>query len=95
MPKGQSPKVEGNVRNIPITVIDSNCKALRRPADSIGIIAVKLKRKNEFRGHVLFEPIRPRINRKILKLFIIKQSSLQRYRNCFGKYISRASKFTK
>ena len=71
MPKGQSPKVKGNVCNIPITEIDSNCKALRRPADSFGIIAVKLKRKNEFRGHVLFEPVRPRINRKILKLFII------------------------
>ena len=95
MPKGQSPKVKGNVCNIPVTEIESNCKSLPRPADSNGIIAVILKRKNEFRGHVRFEPVRRRINRKILELFINKQSSLQRYRNCFGKCISRVSKFTK
>ena len=61
MPKGQSPKVKGNIWNIPITEIESNCKSLVRHTDSNGIIIVKLKRKNKFRGHVLFEPVRPRI----------------------------------
>ena len=61
MPKGQSPKVKGNICNIPVTKIESNCKSLPRPADSNEIIVVKLKRKNEFRGHVLFESARPRI----------------------------------
>ena len=61
MPKGQFPKVKGNICNIPIAEIESNCKSLARPADSNGTIVVKLKRKNDFRGHVLFEPVRPRI----------------------------------
>ena len=60
MPKGQFLKVKGNICNIPIAEIESNFKSLPRPADSNGIIVVKLKRKNEFRGHVLFEPVRPR-----------------------------------
>ena len=66
MPKGQFPKVKGNICNIPIAEIESNCKSLPRPADSNGIIVVKLKRKNEFRGHVLFEPVRPRLIESIL-----------------------------
>ena len=61
MPKGQSPKVKGSICNIPISDIDSNCNSLPRPADSNGVIVVKLKRKVEYRGHVLFEPVRPRI----------------------------------
>ena len=61
MPKDQSPEVKGNICNIPITETESNCKSLPRPADSNAIIVVKLKRKNEFRGHALFEPVRPRI----------------------------------
>ena len=61
MPKGQSPKVKGSICNIPVSDIDSNCNSLPRPADSNGVIVVKLKRKVEYRGHVLFEPVRPRI----------------------------------
>ena len=79
----------------PITKIESNCKSLPRPADSNGIIVVKLKRKNGFRRHVLFEPVRPRIIESFLNYSKIKQFSLQRYRHCFGKFTSRVSKFTK
>ena len=61
MPKGQSPKVKGSICNIPISEIDNNCNSLPRPADSNGAIIVKLKRKAAYRGHVLFEPVRPRL----------------------------------
>ena len=61
MPKDQSLKVKGNICNIPIGEIENNFKSLLRPTDSNGIIVVKLKRKFEFIGHVLFELVRPRI----------------------------------
>ena len=34
---------------------------LPRPAYSIGLIAVKWKRKAEYRSHVLFESVRPNV----------------------------------
>lgn len=61
MPKVQSPKVKGIIWNITISKTDNNFKSLPRYADSNGIIVVKLKRKVEYRGHVLSEPVRPRI----------------------------------
>ena len=42
MPKGQSPKLKGALCNVPIDVVDV-CKPLSRPADSNGIVIVKLK----------------------------------------------------
>ena len=42
MPKGQSPKLKGALCNIPIDIVD-DCNTLQRPADSNGIIIVKLK----------------------------------------------------
>ena len=45
IPKGQSPKVKGSICNIPISEIDNNCNSLPRPADSNGVIVVKLKMK--------------------------------------------------
>lgn len=42
MPKGQSPKLEGALCNIPINVVDG-CNTLLHPADSNDIIVVKLK----------------------------------------------------
>ena len=61
MPKGQSPNAKGSICNIPISEIDNNCNFLLRPADSNGVIIVKLKRKAAYRGHVLFHPVRPRL----------------------------------
>ena len=42
MPKGHSPKLKGALCNVPIDVVDV-CKTLSRPADSNGIVIVKLK----------------------------------------------------
>ena len=43
MPKGQQPKIWGAVCNIPIQV-DVVSNVLSRPADSDGVILVKLKK---------------------------------------------------
>ena len=51
MPKGQPSKLKGALRNTFIDVVDV-CNMLQRPADSNGIIIVKLKRKLQHRGRV-------------------------------------------
>ena len=76
--KGQSPKVKGSVCNIPISENDNNCNSLPRPADSNGVIIVKLKREATYRGHVLFEPVIPRLIDSLLQ-YLKKQNYL--YRN--------------
>ena len=58
MPKGQMPKIKGAICNVPIDVSEVH-KILPGGADSNGLISVKLKRKLAYRGHVLFEPVRP------------------------------------
>ena len=67
MPKGEQPKLNGSIRNIPISELDANCMALVRPADSNGLIVVKLKCAVEYRSHVLFEPIQPSFIESALK----------------------------
>ena len=64
--------------NIPISEIDNNCNSLPTPADSNGVIIVKLKRKAAYRGHVLFEPVRPRLIESLLQ-YLKKHNHL--YRN--------------
>ena len=78
MPKDQSPKVKGSICNIPISEIDNNCNSLPRPADSNGVIIVKLKREATYRGHVLFEPVIPRLIESLLQ-YLKKHNHL--YRN--------------
>ena len=58
MPKGQAPKIKGAVCNVPIDNNDLS-SILPRPADSNGIVVVKLKRKLQYKGHVYFESVRP------------------------------------
>ena len=58
MPKGKSLKMKGSICNIPVSEVDVNCNMLPRPADSNGLIIVKLKRKLEYKGHVIFEAVR-------------------------------------
>ena len=41
--------------------------SLPRPADSNDLLIVKLKRKVEYRSHVLFEPVRPVFVKRFLK----------------------------
>ena len=58
MPKGQSPKLKGCICNVPINVKDV-VNTLPRQVNANDIVSVKLKRKLEYRGHVLFETVRP------------------------------------
>ena len=59
MPKGKSLKIKSSICNIPASKVDVNCNMLPRPADSNGLIIVMLKRKLEYKGHVVFEAVRP------------------------------------
>ena len=43
-----------------------SCNILPRPADSNGLIIVRLKRKAEFKGNVLFESVRPHFVKLLL-----------------------------
>ena len=74
IPKGQSPKFKGAICNIPIDVV-STCNTVPRPADSNDLVIVKLKRKLEYRGHVYFEPVHPRLIFRILQ-FLKKNNPL-------------------
>ena len=66
MPKGQQPKIKGAICNVPVQVEAlSNC--LSHGIDSSGLLFVKLKRKLEYRGHVLFEGVRPERLKEALK----------------------------
>ena len=84
MPKDQSPKVKGSICNIPISEIDNNCNSLPRSVDSSVVIIVKLKRKAAYRGHVLCEPVRPRLIESLLQ-YLKKHNYL--YRNIEIIYI--------
>ena len=66
MLKGQTPKLKGALCNMPIDIVDV-CNTLPGPADSNGIIKVKLKRKLQYRGHVYFESVRPNFILKFLQ----------------------------
>ena len=59
MPKGQSPKLKGALCNIPVEHVDVG-SLLPRTTDSNGLVIVKLMKKLECKGHVLFEPVRTR-----------------------------------
>ena len=59
MPKGQSPKLKEALCNIPVEHIDVN-SLLSRLRDSKGLVTAKLKKKLEYKEHVLFEPVRTR-----------------------------------
>ena len=67
MRKGKLPKIKVSLCNIPVNEVYDNCQSLPRPADSNGIVIVKLKRKAEFCNHVLFETVRPLFVESFLK----------------------------
>ena len=66
MPKGQCLRLKGALCNIPIDVVDL-CNTLLCPADSNGIIIVKLKRNLQYRGHIYSESVRPNFILKFLQ----------------------------
>ena len=68
MPLGKSLKIKGNICNIPISEVDVSCNMLPRPTDSNGLIIVKWKRKLEYKGHVVFEAVRPDLVMQFLEL---------------------------
>ena len=74
IPEGQWPKFKGAICNVPIDVV-STYNTLPRPADSNGLVTVKLKRKLEYMGHVYFEHVHPRLILKILQ-FLKKNNPL-------------------
>ena len=74
MPIGQLPKFKGAICNVPIDFV-STWNALPLPADSNGLVIVKLKRKFEYRGHVYSEPVPPRFIFRILQ-FLKKNKPL-------------------
>ena len=59
MPKGQFPKLKKALCNIQLEHVDVS-SLLSRTADSYGLVIVKLKKKLEYKGHVLFEPVQTR-----------------------------------
>ena len=76
MPCGQIEKLSGTICNIPIDT--TNVKnMLPRPADSNGLVIIKLKRKLEYHGHVLFEPVRPVFLKSILNYLKINNHLYQ------------------
>ena len=44
-PKGKSLKMKGSICNIPVAEVNVNCNIFPRPADSNGLLIVKLKSK--------------------------------------------------
>ena len=58
--KGDFAKIRGSICNASIET-SIICKVLQRAADSNGLILVKLKRHLNYRGHVIFEPVRPTV----------------------------------
>lgn len=66
MPKGQFPKLKGVICNVPINS-ENVCNTLPRPADSNGLVMVRLKRKLAYSGHVYFEAVRPVFINRLLQ----------------------------
>ena len=65
MPRGQKKKISGIICNIPIDTTNVT-NMLPRPADSNGLVIIKLKHKLDYHGHVLFELVRPVFLKSIL-----------------------------
>ena len=65
MSHGQMEKISATICNIPIYTINVT-NMLPRPADRNGLVIIKLKCKLEYRGHILFEPVRPVFLKSIL-----------------------------
>ena len=58
--KGDFSEIRGSICNIPVETANI-CNILPMPAISNELIMVKVKRDLEYRRHVYFEPVRPRI----------------------------------
>ena len=68
--RGKMEKITGTICNVLVDDIDI-INLFPRTADSTGLVIVKLKRKLEYGGHVLFEPFMPAFLCNILYYHII------------------------
>ena len=59
MRKGEFPKLQGAICNIPIDTPNSVCNVLPRGTDSSGIINIELKRKLSYKNPVISQQVRP------------------------------------
>ena len=73
MPKSRSLKLKGALCNVLIDVVDI-CNTLPPPADSNGIVIVKLQRKLQYGGHVYSESVRPGIIFSLLQYLKLNNS---------------------
>ena len=60
MPKGQQKNVAAAICNVPVNC-HQTCNVLPQPPERSGIIMLKLKRKLQFRGHLYFQAVCPRV----------------------------------
>ena len=67
MPKGQCPKIKGAICNVPINADDIS-KVLPRGMDNNGVAQQCLKKRFNFKSHVSFEAVRPKVVHAVLDL---------------------------
>ena len=65
MPNGQCPKIKGEICNVPRNA-DDICNVLPRGTDNNGVVQLCLKKRLNFKSHVLFEDIRPKVVHGVL-----------------------------
>ena len=75
------PKIFGTICNVPVDTVEVT-DLLLRSTDSNGLVYVRLKRKQEYHGPILFEPARPVFLNRLLS-FLKENNPL--YRNIVVK----------
>ena len=58
LPRGKQAGIKGAVVNVPV-IAEKVCKSLPRTPSQAGIIPLKLKRKIQYKSHVVYQNIRP------------------------------------
>ena len=74
MQKGQCLKIKGAICNVPINA-DDICKVLPRGMDNNGNVQLYLKKRLNFKSHILFEAVRPKVAHDVLD-FLKKNNAL-------------------
>ena len=69
LPKGKQKAIIGQVVNVPVDTAET-VAALPRTANSSGIIPLKLKRKQSYTGHVLYQMVRPHVVEAALRYLV-------------------------
>ena len=74
MAKGHCPKMEGAICHVPINA-DDICKVLLRGMDNNAVVQLCLKKRLNFKSHVLSEAVRPKVVHGVLD-FLKKNNAL-------------------